>query len=152
MTILKELIFCSMLSMVPIAELRVAIPLGLANGLPPLPLYLICVFFNLLPVPFIILFLRKILLWMKSRKGLLNKISLWIELHGQKKLKIYRKYELIGLFILVAVPLPGTGTWTGALVAALMGLRLKSALPAIGLGAATAGVVVTLISGAFAFI
>ena len=69
----------------------------------------------------------------------------WLIERGYKKSMMIKKYETLGLFLLVAIPLPGTGAWTGALVAALMGLRIKFALPAIGAGVAAAGVIVTLV-------
>ena len=104
-----------------------------------------CVIANLLPVPFIILFLRKVLSWMQLLGGKPEKLAGWLIERGYKKSMIIKKYETLGLFLLVAIPLPGTGAWTGALVAALMGLRIKFALPAIGAGVAAAGVIVTLV-------
>ena len=95
--------------------------------------------------PFIILFLRKVLSWMQRLGGKPEKLAGWLIERGYKKSMIIKKYETLGLFLLVAIPLPGTGAWTGALVAALMGLRIKFALPAIGAGVAAAGVIVTLV-------
>lgn len=142
---MTSLLFSCFLSMVPVAELRGAIPVGLANGISIWLLFPLCVFFNLLPVPIIILFLRKVLLWMQKLGGFPKKAADWLIERGEKKSEVFRKYETLGLFILVAVPLPGTGAWTGALVAGIMGLRLKQALPAIAAGVVAAGVIVTLV-------
>lgn len=145
MSTLTAILFTALLSMAPVSELRGAIPFGLAHDIPPLALYLLCVVANTLPVPFIILFIRKILTWMQHLGGRLQKAADWLITRGLKKSMLYKKYETLGLFILVAIPLPGTGAWTGALVAALLGLRMKFALPAIGGGVAAAGVIVLLV-------
>ncbi len=107
--------------------------------------YLLCVFCNMIPVPFILLFIKKILEWMKTRARL-TKYALWLEDHAQKKLDVYYKYKLLGLFILVAIPLPGTGAWTGALVASLLGVERKQAMLMILLGVAAAGAIVLAVS------
>ena len=140
-----ELLFTAFLAMAPISELRGAIPYGLAHDIPPLGLYFLCVAANVVPVPFIVCFTRTVLLWMKKRGGRLKKAADWLSDRALKKSALYRKYEQLGLFILVAIPLPGTGAWTGALVAALMGLRIRQALPAITAGVAAAGAVVMLV-------
>ena len=126
------------LSMVPIVELRGAIPLGAALGLPWYINYIICVIGNFLPVPFILLFIRSVLNFMKKVPKL-DKIALWLEARAAKNSDKVNKYASLGLFVFVALPLPGTGAWTGALVAALMDLRLKWALPAIAIGVLIAG-------------
>lgn len=141
MTILQ----CAALSMVPVVELRGALPWGIAHGLDPWLSYGLCVVCNMIPAPFILLFINKILDWMEKTRRL-SGIARWIREHGQKKQGIYDKYKMLGLFLLVAVPLPGTGAWTGSLVAALMGMRMKKALPAIALGVAAAGILVLLVS------
>ena len=142
---LKELLFCMLLSLAPVSELRGAIPVGLAAGIPVALLYPACVLANLIPVPLIIVFLRKVLAWMHRRGGILQKGADWLVRRGATKSALVKKYEMLGLFLLVAIPLPGTGAWTGALVAALLGRRIKHAMPVIGAGVATAGVLVLLI-------
>ena len=142
---LKSLLFCALLSLAPVSELRGAIPVGLSHEIPIPVLYPVCVLANMLPVPFIMLFLRRVLAWMRRRGGRLQKAALWLEQRGRAKSGLYQKYELLGLFVLVAVPLPGTGAWTGALVAALLDLRMKAAVPAIGAGVAAAGAIVLLV-------
>ena len=131
--------------MAPVSELRGAIPYGLAHDIPLGLLLPLCVAANLLPVPLIVLFLRKILAWMQRLGGKPKALAEWLIARGFKKTMMVKKYETLGLFLLVAIPLPGTGAWTGALVAALMGLRMKFALPAIAGGVAAAGVLVTLV-------
>ncbi len=145
MTTLTSVLLTALLAMAPISELRGAIPFGLAQDIHPIALYVLCVLANMLPVPFIILFVRKIFAWMQRLGGKPRKAADWLISRGLKKSMLYKKYETLGLFILVAIPLPGTGAWTGALVAALLGLRMKFALPAIGGGVAAAGVIVLLV-------
>lgn len=141
----KTALQCALLSMVPVVELRGALPWAIAQGLPVWLSYLLCVFCNMIPVPFILLFIKKILEWMKTRARL-AKYALWLEDHAQKKLDVYYKYKLLGLFILVAIPLPGTGAWTGALVASLLGVERKQAMLMILLGVAAAGAIVLAVS------
>lgn len=142
---LKSLLWTLVLAMAPVSELRGAIPYGLAHDIPLGLLLPFCVAANLLPVPLIVLFLRKILAWMQRLGGKPKALAEWLIARGFKKTMMVKKYETLGLFLLVAIPLPGTGAWTGALVAALMGLRMKFALPAIAGGVAAAGVLVTLV-------
>lgn len=133
-----------LLSMAPISELRGAMVYGMAQGIPMWLLFPMCVLANLAPVPLILLFLRKVLHWMQRTGGFLKKAADWLIARGMKKSDVLRKYETMGLFILVAIPLPGTGAWTGALVAAVLDLRMKYALPAITAGVLAAGVIVML--------
>lgn len=144
---LKSILICIALSIAPISELRGGITYGIGlGGLDPWLTYIICVIANMIPVPFIILFIRRILQFMDRRGGVLSKISGWLQDRAQKKIAIYYKYALFGLYVLVAIPLPGTGAWTGALIAAILDLRLKNALPAIALGVATAGIIMLVLS------
>ena len=134
------------LSMIPVAELRFAIPWAILKyEMHPLWAFVFACIGNLLPTPFIILFIRKIFDWMKQF-GFLHKIVTKLEERGLSKQETVKKYKFWGLFLFVAVPLPGTGAWTGALIAALMNMRLKDALPSITLGVVTAGIVVTILS------
>lgn len=134
------------ISMIPVIELRGAIPIAVANGL-EFPVAMIVSFLgNLLPVPFIIVFIRKIFAWMRRISGKLDKIVSSLEKRAEKKSDVVLKYAFWGLFILVAIPLPGTGAWTGALVAAMLNMRLKSAFPAIALGVVGAGAIVAFIT------
>ncbi len=133
------------ISMLPIVELRGAIPAGALLGLPLWSNYLVSVVGNFLPVPFILLFIRRILAWMKTTKRLAG-IALWLEEKAQKKSDQVMRYASLGLFLFVAIPLPGTGAWTGALIASLLDMRMKYALPSIFLGVVSAGVIMSLAS------
>ena len=141
---LKEALLTFLISMVPVIELRGAIPYALAQGLDPYAAFFLSVLGNMIPVPFILLFIRKIFDWMKKYEKL-GKLVTKLENRAAKKSGKVYKYELVGLCLLVAIPLPGTGAWTGALVAALMEMRMKRALPTIFIGVVIAGIIVTLI-------
>ena len=132
--------------MLPVLELRFAVPYGVAAGLPVLPVLLVSIIGNMIPVPFIILFMRKILVWMKGKSKLMRKIADKLEKKAISKKDILVKYETFGLFILVAIPLPGTGAWTGALIASVFDLRMKNAIPAIFFGVITAGLIMTIVT------
>lgn len=136
--------FCSM---IPIIELRGAIPMGAAFGLPWWQTFLISVVGNMLPVPFILLFINAILKWMAGcRVKLFNKIAGWLLRKAEKNREKIEKYAFWGLAIFVGVPLPGTGAWTGSLVAAVIDLKFWKALLSALIGVLAAGVVMTLIS------
>ena len=134
-----------LISMIPVIELRGAIPIALAKDIEPWVAFMLAVFGNMLPVPFILVFVRSVFQWMKKYEKL-GQIVTKLEARAESKSESVRKYELVGLCILVAIPLPGTGAWTGALVAALMKMRIRRALPTIFVGVVIAGVVVTLVS------
>ena len=133
------------MSMVPIIELRGALPSGVAMGLTPWTAFAVSVIGNMVPVPFIILFIRKILDWMKRFDGF-RRIAERLENKAKKHEDKIAKYEALGLFILVALPLPGTGAWTGSLVAAIFDIRLRNAVPVIFAGVLTAGLIVLFIT------
>ena len=135
----------AILAMMPVVELRGALPWAIARGLDPWFSYALCVLFNLVPVPFILLFLNKILAWMETTKTFAP-VGRWLKERAHKKSDTYYKYEMLGLFILVAIPLPGTGAWTGALVASVMGLKMRRAIPTIALGVAAAGIIMLTVS------
>lgn len=145
--VIKNILWVAFISMVPIIELRGAIPAGAALGLP----WYLCMFAaivgNCIPVPFILLFIREILAWMKRCPlRLFQKIALWLEQKAEKHKEKVERFAFWGLLLLVAIPLPGTGAWTGSLVAALFRVKAKTAVPAILLGVVGAAVIVTLIS------
>lgn len=137
-------LFCSML---PIIELRGAIPMGAAFGLPWWHTYLIAIVGNMLPVPVILLFVKSVLTWMKGCKvKFFNKIANKMFEKAEKNREKIEKYAFWGLTLFVAIPLPATGAWTGTLVAALFDMKFwKSFLSAL-IGVLIAGVVMTLIS------
>ena len=142
---LKNYLWVFFLSMVPVLELRAAIPIGATLGLEWVANYLICVIGNMIPVPIILLFVRHVLEWMKKIPRL-DKIALWVENKAQKNTPKVQKYASLGLLILVALPLPGTGAWTGALVAAMLDMRMKYAIPSIFCGVLIAGLIMSLAS------
>lgn len=135
------------MSMVPVLELRGALIWAAADGLDPVLSYIVCVIGNTLPVPFLIMFVRPIFEWMKKRTAWMRNIAEKLEAKAADKSDVIKKYEMLGLFFLVAIPLPGTGAWTGSLVAAVLGMRVKHSFPMIFLGVMAAGVIMTL--GAF---
>lgn len=142
---LKNYLWVFFLSMVPVLELRAAIPVGATLGLEWVANYLICVIGNMIPVPIILLFIRHVLEWMKKVPHL-NKIAIWVENKAQKNTPKVQKYASLGLLIFVALPLPGTGAWTGALVAAMLDMRMKYAIPSIFCGVLIAGLIMSLAS------
>ena len=141
-----KILMTMIVAMTPVLELRGAIPIATANGLNLWVAIGISIIGNMIPVPFIIIFIRKIFEWMRKKSDGLNRLVTRFEQKAEKHKKTVLKYEFWGLFILVAIPLPGTGAWTGALVAAMMDMRLKSALPAIFLGVTAAGAIIAFLT------
>ena len=131
--------------MVPVLELRGAIPVGVAAGLPPAVACVVAILGNLVPVPLIMLLVRRVFDWLRHTAFFGPKIE-WLEKRAHLKGRIVRKYRLPGLVILVGIPLPGTGAWTGALVAALLDIRMRHAIPAILLGLVIAGAITTAVT------
>ncbi len=130
------------ISMVPVAELRVGIPYGVSLGLDYHAAAAAAVLGNLFPVPVIIAYLRQVFKWLRKKSARLDAWVSGMEEKAQTKGEKVRRYGTIGLILLVAIPLPGTGAWTGALVAAVLGLHTKNALPAIAIGVLIAAVIV----------
>ena len=143
---MKDILLTFLVAMVPVVELRGAIPFGVVRGLNLWTAIIASMLGNLIPVPFIILFIRKIFAWMRAHMPKLDGLVLRMEKKAEKNRAAVEKYAFCGLVILVAIPLPGTGAWTGALVAAMMEIRLKRAFPAIAIGVAIAGVIVSVIT------
>jgi uncharacterized membrane protein len=134
-----------LISMLPIVELRGAIPYGIGFGLDILPVILISVVGNLLPIPFLILFGGKVLNWFASFPKLGKPFRKILEI-GDRKVAQMKKTLFWGLFLFVAIPLPGTGAWTGSLVASLFGLPKRSSFLAVTLGVLISGVIMCLAS------
>ena len=138
-TTLGQCVFTMLVSMIPIIELRGGLPFGVALGLPYYLAFPAAVIGNIIPAPFIIVYIRRIFDLMRRRmprlNGLVDRMEKKAHLKGQK----VTKYKYIGLWLFVAIPLPGTGAWTGSLAAAFLDTRLKKALPAVVLGVITAG-------------
>ena len=135
--------FCSM---IPIVELRGAIPAGWLFGMPWWLTYILAVVGNLIPVPFILLLIRKVLAWMETcRVKFFNKVACWLRRKAEKNTDKIQKYGFWGVCLFIAIPLPVTGAWTGSLVAATIKMPFWKALLSALLGVMIAGVVVTLI-------
>lgn len=134
------------MAMVPVIELRGAIPYGVIQGLPVVHAMLIAMAGNLLPIPILIVFTRNVFEWLKGKSAWLKRFVNRLESVADEKKSTVEKWEFLGLVILVAIPLPGTGAWTGALVAAMMDMRLKRAFPAVVIGVIIAGIVVSALT------
>ena len=143
---MKNILLTFLVAMVPVVELRGAIPFGVVRGLNLWTAIIASVLGNLVPVPFIILFIRRIFAWMRAHMPKLDGLVTRMEKKAEKNRAAVEKYAFWGLAILVAIPLPGTGAWTGALVAAMMEMRLKRAFPAIVIGVVIAGVIVSIVT------
>lgn len=136
-----QVLLTVLVSMVPIVELRGGLPFGVALGLPYPVAFAAAVVGNIIPAPFIIVYIRRIFKFMRHRmprlNGLVDKLEQKAHLKGASMLK----YQHLGLWLFVGIPLPGTGAWTGSLAAAFLDMRLKKALPAVVLGVITAGLI-----------
>ena len=139
----KELIVF-LISLLPILELRGSILAAGFLKMEFLSTYIIAVIGNMLPIPFILLFIDKIFFWLKKTrlKGFVEKI----EKKAMSKSEQITKYGRLGLFLFVAIPIPGTGAWTGSLIASLLRMKIKDTLPWIFLGVLTAGLIMSLLS------
>ncbi len=140
---LKEYLFVFFISMVPLIELRVAVPIAIGMNLPVVPSYIVCIVGNMLPVPIIFLFARKVLEW-GADKPVIGKFFTFCLEKGHKggeKLK-----EKAGRGLFVGIPLPGTGAWTGTLAASLLDMDFKSSVIAVLGGVILAGIIMGLAS------
>ena len=145
-TVGRELcvLFCSML---PIIECRGAVPLGCVLGLPWWQNVLFSVAGNILPVPFILLFMKAILKWMRNcRVKFVNKIAAWLDRKIEKHKGTIERYSYWGIMIFVGLPIPGTGVWTGTLIASVLGLEPKKSFLAAFGGVMMATAIMTLVS------
>lgn len=133
------------ISLFPVLELRGGMIAAFALGIDFIPAFIICYVANMIPIPFILLFIRKIFAIMRKSKKL-SKIVDKMEARADKKKDTIVKYQEWGLLLFVAIPLPGTGGWTGSLLAALMDLRMKKCLPIIALGVFIAGLIMSLLT------
>ena len=145
-----ELVLTALVSMLPVLEIRGGIPFGTALGLTVGEAFCAALIGNMLPVPIIILFIRKVFTFLRKHFARLGAWVDRLEKRAWEKSQKVQQYQMWGLFLLVAIPLPGTGAWTGALIAALLDMRLRRAIPVIFAGVVAAGLIVTLITlGAF---
>ena len=134
----------AIISVLPILELRGGMLAATFLGVEVWKAFIICGVCTMLPIPFILLFINKIFDWMRNTR--LVKLVNKLEAKGREKSKKINEYKTLGLFIFVAIPLPGTGAWTGALAASLMRMPLKNSLLYIGLGTLAADIIMTLVS------
>ena len=132
-------IFTMLVSMLPVIELRGGLPFGVALGLPYYLAFPAAVIVNLIPAPIIIIYIRRIFELMRKHLPWLNFLVDKLERKAHLKGKKVQKYQYVGLWLFVAIPLPGTGAWTASMAAAFLGMRLKKAMPAIVMGVLSAG-------------
>ena len=134
------------ISMVPVIELRGGLPYGIGFGL-DYPLALLAALLgNMVPVPFILIYISRIFKWLRGRHSRLDALITKLENKAHLKSETVEKYGPLGLLLFVAIPLPGTGAWTGALVAALMDMKFSKALPCIFLGVCIAAAIITAVT------
>ena len=138
-------VYILLVSMVPIIELRGAIPLAMAINMPLIPSFIVSIIGNMIPVPFILLFIKALCKWMHTRKHL-KSIPLFLERKVEKNKEKVTKYGKWGLYLFVAIPLPGTGAWTGALIASFLNFKNKDSFLAIAGGVITAGIIMSIFS------
>lgn len=138
-------IIAFIVSLLPILELRGGLIAAKIMNVPFVRAFILCYIGNMLPIPFILLFIRKIFNWLK-RFNKIGSIIIKLEEKSLSKADNVRKYKLWGLFLFVAIPLPGTGAWTGALIADLLGMNTKEAFPVIAAGVAVAGCIISALS------
>lgn len=141
---LKKYLIAFLISMVPLVELRLAVPYAVASGLPTVQSYIICVIGNMLPVPFIFFFARKVLVWGCDKKYI-GKFFSWClekgEHGGQKLQQKAGKGLYVALLLFVGIPLPGTGAWTGTLAASILDMDFKKSVLACMGGVLLAGII-----------
>ncbi len=133
------------LSMIPILELRGGLIAASLLGLPMIPSFIICFIGNILPIPFILWFINPLFRKMKKLKHL-GKIVTWCEEKANSKKEKIENLKYLGLFLFVGIPLPGTGAWTGSLIAALLDMDKKKSLLAVILGLVLAGIIMLILS------
>ncbi len=145
---MKNILYVFFISMLPLIEIRGAIPAGVLLELSFPVCFIVSVIGNMLPVPFILFFIKKILELMKKTKKLAP-IAEWVESHAAKRSDRVTKYAAFGLFLFVGIPLPGTGAWTGSLIAALMDMKRGYAILSVFGGVILAGFIMSGISYGF---
>ena len=153
----QKYLLCFLVSMIPLIELRGGVPIAVGMGLDYLPALAICVVGNMLPVPFIYFFARKVLLWGCDKKYIGKFFTYCIEKgeKGGRKLEetAGRRGLFIALMLFVGIPLPGTGAWTGTLAASFLNMKAKDTIFAVVLGVIIAGLIMGIAStGVFSII
>lgn len=146
---LKKYLIAFFISMVPLVELRLAVPYSITMGLPTVQAYIVCIVGNMIPVPFIYLFARRVLEWGKDKKIIGKFFTFCLEKghKGGEKLKSSAgKGLFVALLLFVGIPLPGTGAWTGTLAASILDMDFKDSVIAVLLGVILAGIIMGLLS------
>ena len=147
---LKKYLMVFFVSMVPLVELRLAVPMAVGMDLPILPSIIVCTIGNMLPVPIIYLFARKVLLWGADKPYIGKAFRFFLEKgeRGGQKLKARagRQGLFVALLLFVGIPLPGTGAWTGTLAASFLNMGIKSTSLAVSLGVVLAGLIMGFVS------
>lgn len=142
-----EFVFTILVSMIPVVELRGGIPFGVATlGLPYAAAFVAAIIGNMIPVPFIVVYIRRIFLWMRRHMPRLNSLVDRLEKKAHLKGQNVTRYKYLGLMIFVAIPLPGTGAWTGTLAASLLDMDFKSSVLACMGGVLLAGCIMGALS------
>lgn len=134
-----------LISMVPVLELRAAIPIGLTNELTLIETLILSLSGNIIIIPFVVILFNKILILLKKIK-FLNKFACFLEERANRNSKKIQNIMFLGLFLFVAIPLPGTGAWTASMVAGITNIKLKKAFIPIALGVIVAAIIVTLVT------
>ncbi|MBR2284843.1 MAG: small multi-drug export protein [Ruminococcus sp.] len=146
---LKKYLYIFLISMVPLVELRLAVPVGTGMGIPWYQCLIVCMIGNMIPVPFIFFFARRILEWGKD-KPVIGKFFTWCLEKGHKGGEKLKEKAGKGMFwallLFVGIPLPGTGAWTGTLAASILDLDFKKSTLAVVLGILLAGIIMTVSS------
>lgn len=138
-------VYVLIISMLPIIELRGALPVAFALGMPPVTSFFVAVVGNLLPVPFILLLITPFCNWLKKTRAF-SWFPAFLEKKVEKNREKVTKYAVFGLFLFVAIPLPGTGAWTGALIASFLDFKFKDAFISVAAGVLTAGIIMEIFS------
>ena len=154
---MKQYILAFLVSMVPLVELRGGVPIAIGMGIDFVPALIVCIIGNMLPVPLIYFFARKVLIWGADKKYIGKFFAFCLEKgeKGGKKLTVTagRSGLFIALMLFVGIPIPGTGAWTGTLAASFLNMGIKSTAAAVSLGVVIAGIIMAVIStGVFSFI
>ena len=145
-TVIGKMCATFFISMLPVGELRVGLPYGIALGL-EYPLALMAALLgNMIPVPFIIVYIKRIFTWLRKHMPRMDALITRLENRANLKGETVQKYGHWGLLLFVAIPLPGTGAWTGALIAALLNIRTSKAVPVILIGVCIAAMIMTLVT------
>jgi uncharacterized membrane protein len=154
---LKAYLFCFFVSMVPLIELRGAVPIALGMDLPVLPAYIVCILGNMLPVPIIYFFARKVLIWGADKRYIGGFFTYCLEKgeRGGRKLteRAGRDGLFLALMLFVGIPIPGTGAWTGTLAASFLNMGIRATALSVSLGVIMAGIIMGIAStGVFSII